>query len=553
VLVMLAIAALGAGGVVAWEWRQRAQANGEPPAAAAVDAGVAVADEVGVQARRRPVIEIASPVVTNGSSDDEILARGLREALVLGIGDSPDVELRPVAVESSLVAARRSGVVMVIGGQIERREGAILQGPAATIVISVKVLDVQSGALRFAERFVVAHQPDLAATIDTIVDKIRRATLADAAARPAPTPAKETAAFLDWARGLAAEDRGATYEAIASYHHAATEDPTFFPPRVRLIELGGTPDDPSFVDTTRQLAAGAGEWGAMTLRAALAPTPEERLVALEAIVARFPHDVHRSAALAVTYREVGRAADCLAVGQRALDAGASSELRRSLAWCAIESGDGDAAARIAAELATTDPAQGAVLLGDVHMLHGRFGKAREEYQRARDAGVDVSGRLAVVNLHAGGRCAQRKGPMPDGEEGRAWGTVDAACGRQRTNAAPRETKLPEKVLPIHRHPFLEPPVLIDVAIARAEAGDREDAALVCQEILAAAPSYAPGHYCLGRVAQAGKDWQAAFRSYREFLDRWADAAEENRMVRDATRRLNAVIRAARQESARQTP
>jgi predicted Zn-dependent protease len=142
-----------------------------------------------------------------------------------------------------------------------------------------------------------------------------------------------------------------------------------------------------------------------------------------------------------------------------------------------------------------------------------------------------------------------------------WASVARACGDDSAArdaqawlvslvpstrlAVDRAPAAPERTLPIHRHPFLDAPPLLAAAIARAEGGDPDEATLACQEILAAAPTYAPGHYCLGRAAEAARDRSGAFRGYREFLDRWSDADEANRMVRDARRRIARVIRDTR--------
>jgi hypothetical protein len=99
-------------------------------------------------------------------------------------------------------------------------------------------------------------------------------------------------------------------------------------------------------------------------------------------------------------------------------------------------------------------------------------------------------------------------------------------------------------VPVDRYALFEPPLLIDVALTKADAGDVEDAALACTEVLTAAPAYAPGHYCLARVAQVQKDWATSFREYREFLDRWSDADKDHRWVIDAKRRIAQVAKGA---------
>jgi hypothetical protein len=127
--------------------------------------------------------------------------------------------------------------------------------------------------------------------------------------------------------------------------------------------------------------------------------------------------------------------------------------------------------------------------------------------------------------------------------------VALAAARAEGKPADALALLPPVADPLARFAFLEPPLLLAIALARADAGDAPGAARACDEILAAAPAYAPGWYCRGRAAQAGKDWKSAAQAYRELLDRWSDADEDNRLWRDAKRRLNEVIRLTREAGA----
>jgi hypothetical protein len=60
---------------------------------------------------------------------------------------------------------------------------------------------------------------------------------------------------------------------------------------------------------------------------------------------------------------------------------------------------------------------------------------------------------------------------------------------------------------------------------------------------------APGILCEGWVADARDDIPAAFRAYRDFLDRYTEADPENRFLRDGQRRIAQVIRRARARAA----
>lgn len=108
-------------------------------------------------------------------------------------------------------------------------------------------------------------------------------------------------------------------------------------------------------------------------------------------------------------------------------------------------------------------------------------------------------------------------------------------------------------LPGDRYAGVEMALLYEIALARLEAGDVEEAGLACAELLGAVPSWAPGHYCAGRVAEAGERWSEAFQAYRAFLDRWSDADEEHRLVADARRRLPRVVARARAARAAHAP
>src|SRR5262249_48099489 len=86
--------------------------------------------------------------------------------------------------------------------------------------------------------------------------------------------------------------------------------------------------------------------------------------------------------------------------------------------------------------------------------------------------------------------------------------------------------------PGDRFGLFEDPLLLDAALTHAELGDTDAAALACAEL--AEPL---ALYCQGRVAEAAGDAGGAFTGYRAFLDRFADADPENRLARDARRRI----------------
>ncbi|MBI4510341.1 MAG: hypothetical protein HY698_11960 [Deltaproteobacteria bacterium] len=110
--------------------------------------------------------------------------------------------------------------------------------------------------------------------------------------------------------------------------------------------------------------------------------------------------------------------------------------------------------------------------------------------------------------------------------------------------------IPRPPAPQDRYALYSFPLLFEIALARSDVGDTEEAQLACSELAAAAPGFAPARYCLGRVAESRGAWAEAFHHYRAFLDRWADADEEHRLVRDAKRRLREAVRRAREGKGR---
>ncbi|MFH0902539.1 MAG: hypothetical protein V2A73_18065 [Pseudomonadota bacterium] len=129
------------------------------------------------------------------------------------------------------------------------------------------------------------------------------------------------------------------------------------------------------------------------------------------------------------------------------------------------------------------------------------------------------------------------------ERSRRYGPLLAAVSVDarvdgRSDEALRTVGLPR---PSDRYPFLGRPLLFDIALARIDTGDLDEAALACADLASANPSYAPAYYCQGRVAEARGAWSEAFVGYRAFLDRWSDASDANRWVTDARRRLAGIL------------
>ena len=140
-----------------------------------------------------------------------------------------------------------------------------------------------------------------------------------------------------------------------------------------------------------------------------------------------------------------------------------------------------------------------------------------------------------------GAGSSRPGRVGRGD--RARRALDAQLAAARKG---RWLPFPTRIRPIDRYAAFDPPLLLDFARDKLAEGDTEGAALACAEIRAAAPAYAPGILCEGWVADAKDERGAAFRAYRDFLDRWTGADPENRLYRDGQRKIASLVRRARQ-------
>jgi hypothetical protein len=484
----------------------------------------------------------------------------------------------------AVVLGENPGLEVVRAAEGAWRVGGAVEPDGAGWIIEVRVVDPDSAATIAAERIAVAGAGELMARVGALAAKLS-AQLGPGA--PAPALASLTTASADAYQAYLEGGEGALRRAIAL-------DPAFVQPRLRLAALlGGSDEARALVAAARPLAARAGAAAALALRRLDARTPEELVAVLAAERDRAPHDLGLAAELAGAYRRAGRVADCIVEGERA---GAAAVV--DLVWCRLASGD--AAAALDAAKASDDP----VLLGDVSLLVGRFAEARDAYHRA---GARAGARPALVALRAQGRCktpvrpqtvddarvaallavtcgdweaaraaegaARRLDPRAaddlalaravargepgtferararatdaalwsaDGlDRGRRYGPLFAAA-RAEGQRAVLDGFVPA---PSDRWALFEEPLLYEVALAHADLGSADDAALACAELAAAdAPV---GLYCQGRAAEAAHDWTGAFQGYRAFLDRFADADADHRLVRDATRRIRAVVMHAR--------
>jgi hypothetical protein len=609
-VVAAALLALAAAGGWRWWWRGgQAVAAARPVAAAA--ASPATAEAAGTV---RPLL-VLDPFTGGGSDDaDAWLPRAVSELLATALDEEGAVEVvrGPVDPRVPKEAVRGGTRALTLAGSFA--------GP----VVSVRLFDVATSAHALAERVTVAGADELVPRVEALLVKLRRA-LAAVGARPAVAPAPalaalttaDSAALRDYVEGLLAEESGDLAGAALRFRRAAAADPRFFHPRLRLVELERARGNPAAAEAmaaeARALAAHAGAWARLMVERLDAVRPAQRIEALLALRERYPHDGHLAAGLAHAYREAGRAADCVKEAERArAGSPGPSEVAADLTWCRLESGDAEGAL---AEARRAGP----LVLGDMALMTGRYGEAREAYRAAGEKGVRAAAaRLQLVGLVAQGKCmvnvhyaapddarvalavalacgdapgareveawarnVRRDGRLADelaaaiaaarGEKGayaralaragdvarwsaegldraRRFGPLLAAARAEGKSAAALAAK--GGAQPIDRVGLLEPPLLYDVALAMIDAGDVEDAQLACTEVAAAAPGWAPAHYCLGRAAEARKDWAEAWRQQREFLDRWADADPDHRWVRDARRRLAEVARQASATSAR---
>src|SRR6185295_4278000 len=158
-----------------------------------------------------------------------------------------------------------------------------------------------------------------------------------------------------------------------------------------------------------------------------------------ALAARYPHDARVALELAASYRAASRAAECAAEGRRALglDPGAAAAYGH-IAWCSLAAGDAETAVAMARAYAATKGrgAEGSEVLGDVLMMIGKYGEAREAYRRAGEGGNAAAGAKAVlVEVNGTGRCVtgvRLAGRLSRTDPGspvlaRAWAQAGLAC------------------------------------------------------------------------------------------------------------------------------
>ena len=96
--------------------------------------------------------------------------------------------------------------------------------------------------------------------------------------------------------------------------------------------------------------------------------------------------------------------------------------------------------------------------------------------------------------------------------------------------------------PSDRYAVWGAPLGFELALTSLAAGDVEEAAESCRLVAEAAPRLALASYCMARVAQAEGEGGAAFRHFRDFLDRWTEADPANAWLVDGKSRLRDVIR-----------
>lgn len=499
----------------------------------------------------------------------------------------PDAAWIGVAVADMLatVLGENPGLEVVRAGAGEWRVGGAIEAVTGGWVVVVRVVDPATNATLAATRETVAGRPALIGRIGAIAARLSSGLAAGVA--PPILPALTTGSIDAYQAYLEGTE--------TSLRRAMAIDPTFVQPRLRLAawlrDHGRDDEARALLATVRPLVGRAGVAAALALRRLEARTPAELLAVLLAEQSRAPHDSGLAAELAASYRRLGQAADCAAEAERA-----GALAGRDLAWCRVALGDGPGA--LAAARLSEDP----VLIGDIALMLGRFGEARESYRKA-----GAAARLALVALRAQGRCrlpvhivttddariaaalaiacgdwdvaraaetaARRLEPRAGDElavligaargDGKSYArartrAADAALwaadGLDRGRrlgpllAAGRSEKQPSVLdgfapAPSDRWGLFEEPLLYEVALTQAEFGDAEAAALACTELAETGAIIA--HYCRGRAAESASDWGGAFLAYREFLDRWSDADKDERLILDAQRRIRQVVMKAR--------
>jgi serine/threonine-protein kinase len=571
------------------------------------------------------VVEPKKPLLAVAvSAPDPALALGLREAFAASLRESTAVDVLPTDVgEGSLVAAAWKSQVDVVLAVSVAKEGSGVR-------LELKLLDVETGALRYAERSEAGPEDELLRRLHGLLVSLGRAL--GSAAPSSALGTSNVAALRQHARGWLAWEDGDARAAQAAFREAAQLDRQFFAPRaalVRLLSDAGQGDQAKeALAEARPLAARAGAWGTLTARFLEATTPGARLESALALSQRFPHDASLALLLAGEKQATQDAQGCVTEARKALALDARLwSAQRQIALCSIESGDLDAALAQARAYAQAAEARGQgprgqEFLGDVLLRRGRYADADLAFRRASEAGsASALAKRGLVQLWGRGKCqaaittAKKAARTADTEDragtvARVWLVASLACGdgasareaggwlkRQLpASAGPGELALGQKdsfdearrraldetlwtrgerawrfaplfvvahegeksaqalellgsPVPADRVAFLWDPLLYHVALAKVDVGDPDEAELLCREVLAVAPGYVPGHYCLGRAAEAKKDFSRAFREYRAFLDAWSDGDDAHRLLGDARRRIKVVVRQAREPQA----
>ena len=536
--------------------------KGERPAA--VPAAVA-APAPAAAPRVVRIADFAAP------ADAAWLGPGVAAMLATVLGEAPGLEIV------------REGDGFTIDGTVEH-EGK-------GWVLAARLVEPAGQTTVAAERIAAASLDELVARVGALGEKYVEALAPGTRAPRLASLATGSAAA--WEASLAGDlgDEDGWRRAIAA-------DPGFFLPRARLAgwlaARGQAAEARQALDEARPLAPRAGAAGLRLLARLEARTPEERVHALELERAHAPHDLALAAELASADRAAGRIGDCVTEAARA-----GAHAATDLTLCRLAAGD--AAGALAAAAVADDP----VLAGDVALALGRFGDAREAYRRA---GAKAGARLALVALRAQGKCraptakstvddariahalalacgdwdeakaaedaARKKDPRAadelamlraaargekrtyararsraddaglwaaDGlDRGRRYGPVLAAArGEARADALAGFAPAPSD-----RFGLFEEPLLFQVALAQADLGSAEDAALACAEL--PAPLI---YYCQGRAAEAAADVAGAFGAYREYLDRMSDADPDFWLTHEAARRIRLVVSRAHERDA----
>jgi hypothetical protein len=513
--------------------------------------GVAAAAAVAVAQRPRglPMPSVAVAVPAAPIVAPPVIAA--RPTLVVGnldYDDAADAWLAHVVPELFGMALEETSAVDLGGAGADfRLEGAV-DRDGGMAWLDLRIAETKGGAFVFAERVPLPAPGAVISVLDGMIGRART-EIAPASEAPRPLAALATPSL----EALSAYAEGDPRRALAA-------DPGFAAARVALARQVPAEAEALLAGLSPERAGARVRLEASVLTAR---TPATQIAAWTAMRRRFPRDPRIAAALASAHRAAGDPGAC------AHEAETLTPPPPLLAWCRIEAGDPQGALA-AARAAVGD--EGRLVTGDLAVMMGRYGEAREQYGQLPEALAKA--RLSLVAVHAAGRCRinalLRPGWEPEVARVRVaaalacgdWPTARELEGRARRAgetalanrwsaqlAAARKGRwlpLPDKNSPIDRYAAFDPPLLLDVARDKLAEGDTEGAALACAEIRAAAPAYAPGILCEGWVADAKDERGAAFRAYRDFLDRWTGADPENRLYRDGQRKIASLVRRARQ-------